>query len=148
MKYYEDLMVGETFELGSYTLSKGEILEFSLKYDPQPFHVDEEKAKESIYGALIASGWQTTAVYMKLFVASLMSRAHGMGSPGLEELKWKRPVFADDTLRGRFTILEKNKFRSNLGLVTALNELINQNDQVVMTFKGKMLFLKRPEANV
>ncbi|MGQ2870970.1 acyl dehydratase, partial [Leptospira santarosai] len=70
-------------------------------------------------------------------------RAHGMGSPGLEELKWKRPVFAGDTLKGRFTILEKNKFRANLGLVTARNELINQNDQTVLVFIGKMLFLKR-----
>ncbi|MCG6167164.1 MaoC family dehydratase [Leptospira sp. FAT2] len=143
MKYFEDLQVGETFELGSYTLSKDEILEFAAKYDPQPFHIDEEKAKESIYGALIASGWQTTAVYMKLFVENLMNRAHGMGSPGLEELKWKRPVFAGDTLRGRFSILEKSKFRANLGLVMGKNELVNQNEEVVMTFKGKMLFLKR-----
>ncbi|MBW0433735.1 MaoC family dehydratase [Leptospira yasudae] len=143
MKYFEDLQVGETFELGSYTLSKDEILEFATKYDPQPFHIDEEKAKESIYGALIASGWQTTAVYMKLFVENLMNRAHGMGSPGLEELKWKRPVFAGDTLQGRFSILEKSKFRANLGLVMGKNELFNQNGEVVMTFKGKMLFLKR-----
>ncbi|AVQ13155.1 MaoC-like protein [Leptospira santarosai] len=143
MKYFEDLNVGEVFELGSYTLSKDEILEFASKYDPQPFHMDEDKAKDSIYGALIASGWQTAAVYMKLFVTSMMNRAHGMGSPGLEELKWKRPVFVGDTLKGRFTILEKSKFRANLGLVTARNELINQNDQIVLVFIGKMLFLKR-----
>ncbi|TGM01101.1 MaoC family dehydratase [Leptospira barantonii] len=143
MKYFDDLQVGEVFELGSYTLSKEEMLEFALKYDPQPFHIDEEKAKHSIYGELIASGWQSTAVYMKLFVDHLMNQAHGMGSPGLEELKWKRPVFAGDTLRGRFIILEKNKFRANLGLVMGKNELINQKDEVVMTFKGKMLFLKR-----
>ncbi|PJZ57781.1 MaoC family dehydratase [Leptospira barantonii] len=143
MKYFDDLQVGEVFELGSYTLSKEEMLEFALKYDPQPFRIDEEKAKHSIYGELIASGWQSTAVYMKLFVDHLMNQAHGMGSPGLEELKWKRPVFAGDTLRGRFIILEKNKFRANLGLVMGKNELINQKDEVVMTFKGKMLFLKR-----
>ncbi|EQA53430.1 MaoC family dehydratase [Leptospira kmetyi] len=143
MKYFDDLQVGEIFELGSYTLSKEEMLEFALKYDPQPFHIDEEKAKDSIYGELIASGWQSTAVYMKLFVDHLMNRAHGMGSPGLEELKWKRPVFAGDTLRGRFIILEKSKFRANLGLVMGKNELINQKDEIVMSFKGKMLFLKR-----
>lgn len=143
MKYFEDLQVGEIFELGSYTLSKEEMLEFALKYDPQPFHIDEEKAKKSIYGSLIASGWQTNAIYMKLFVEQLMNQAHGMGSPGLEELKWKRPVFAGDTLTGRFIILEKNKFRANLGLIMGKNELVNQKDEVVMSFKGKMLFLKR-----
>jgi acyl dehydratase len=88
MLYFEDLEINQKFELGSYTITKEEIIRFAKEFDPQPFHIDEEKAKSSLYGSLIASGWHTNSIYMKLFVKEMMSKAHGMGSPGIEELKW------------------------------------------------------------
>ncbi|HMV43996.1 MAG TPA: MaoC family dehydratase [Leptospiraceae bacterium] len=145
MLYFEDLVVDQRFELGSYKITKEEIIRFAKEFDPQPFHIDEEKAKSSIFGSLIASGWHTNSIYMKLFVKEMMSRAHGMGSPGLEELKWKKPVFPDDTLSGIFTIIEKKPFKGNLGLVRARNELMNQNGVLVLSFIGLMLFAKRPQ---
>lgn len=144
MLYFEDLELNQKFELGSYKITKEEIIRFAEEFDAQPFHVDEEKAKSSIFGSIIASGWHTNAIYMKLFVKEMMSKAQGMGSPGLEELKWKKPVYPNDTLRGAFTILEKKPFRGNLGLIRAKNELINQDGVVVLSFIGLMLFAKKP----
>ncbi|MCB1176012.1 MAG: MaoC family dehydratase [Leptospiraceae bacterium] len=143
MLYFDDISIGDSFELGSYTISREEIIEFANKYDPQPFHIDEEKAKVSIYGGIIASGWHTNAIYMKLFVDTMMNKAHGMGSPGLEELKWKKPVFPGDTLSGKFSIIDKKPFRGNLGIIIGKNELKNQKGEIVLTFVGKMLFLKK-----
>ena len=141
--YFEDLFEGQSFELGSYTIEKAEILEFAKKYDPQPFHIDEAAAKNSIYGSLIASGWHTTAIYMKIFVGSLMDKVHMMGSPGIEDLRWKKPVLPGDTLSAVFTIREKKSFKGNLGLVRAYNEMKNQEGKVVMDFTGRMLFAKK-----
>ncbi|MDZ4727355.1 MAG: MaoC/PaaZ C-terminal domain-containing protein [Leptospira sp.] len=141
MFYFEELSAGDIFSLGSYQINKFEMIEFALKYDPQPFHFDELSARESIYGDIIASGWQTNAIYMKLFV--LAGIVHGMGSPGIEELKWRKPVFANDVLIGKFTILEKRPFRGNLGLVIGKNELTNQKNEIVLSFTGKMLILKK-----
>lgn len=143
MLYFEDLEIGQKFELGSYQITKEEIIRFAKEFDPQPFHIDEEAAKSSLYGSLIASGWHTNSIYMKLFVASMMSKAYGMGSPGLDELRWKKPVFPNDTLSGLFTILEKKPFRGQLGLVKASNDLINQDGKVVLNFVGLMLFAKK-----
>ncbi len=144
MLYFEDLEPGHSFDLGSYTVSKEDILEFAKKYDPQPFHLDEEAAKTSLYGGLIASGWQSAAIYMRIFVQTMMAKAAGMGSPGIDELRWKRPVRPGDTLTGKFTILEKKPFRGNIGLIRADNVLTNQEDKIVMSFVGQMLFAKKP----
>jgi len=145
MLYFEDFSPGQEYELGSYTLTREELLEFARKYDPQPFHIDEEQAKKSLFKELIASGWQTTAIYMKLFVESMMGRAAGMGSPGLDELRWKRPVRPGDVLSGTFRILECKPYRRNIGLVRADNILTNQEGKVVLAFVGLMLFQCRPE---
>jgi acyl dehydratase len=143
MNYFDDLNVGDSFELGTYQITKEEMIEFAEKYDPQPFHMDEILASSSIYGAIIASGWQTNAIYMKLFVNA--NFLYGMGSPGIEELKWKKPVFAGDRLSGRFTILEKKPFRRGMGLILGKNEMKNQNEEIVLTFTGKMLVLEKPK---
>lgn len=145
MLYFEDLKESMKFSLGTHTVSREEILEFAKKYDPQPFHIDEDAASKSHFGGLIASGWHTNAIYMKLFVESIMTKAHGRGSPGIEELRWKKPVRPGDTLSGEFTILEKKPFKGGMGLVRAENKLTNQNGQVVMSFVGLMLFQCAPE---
>ncbi len=144
MLYFEDLAPGMQYPLGSCVVTKEEILEFARRYDPQPFHVDEGAAAASMFGGLIASGWQTTALYMRLFVDSMVNRAAGMGSPGVEDLRWKRPVRPGDTLTGHFTILECRPFRGNVGLVRAQNELVNQEGKTVLSFVGLMLFGRRP----
>lgn len=144
MLYFEDLEPGQSFDLGSHTVSKEDILDFARKYDPQSFHLDEEAAKSSLFGGLIASGWQSAAIYMRIFVQTMMAKAAGMGSPGIEDLRWKRPVRPGDTLTGKFTILEKKPFRANIGLIRADNVLTNQEGKVVMSFVGQMLFGKKP----
>jgi len=96
MLYFEDLEVGQKFELGKYQVTKEEIIRFAKEFDPQPFHIDEEAAKSSLYDSLIASGWHTNSIYMKLFVETMMAKAAGMGSPGLDELRWKKPVFPNE----------------------------------------------------
>src|SRR5579859_3157513 len=105
-RYFEDFAVGHTLELGSYTITREEILAFARQFDPQPFHTDEEQAKASLYGGLIASGWHTASIFMRLLVDGLLNDTASMGSPGVDELRWLRPVRPGDTLRARFTVRE------------------------------------------
>ncbi|WP_233261532.1 MaoC/PaaZ C-terminal domain-containing protein [Vitiosangium sp. GDMCC 1.1324] len=92
MRYFEDFQVGQVLELGSYVVTREEILAFARQYDPQPFHVDEEAGRQSIYGSIIASGWQTAAICHRLLVRAVLEGSSSMGSPGLDELRWLRPV--------------------------------------------------------
>ncbi len=100
MRYLEDFRAGEVIELGSCTISEEEILDFARRYDPQLFHVDPERAQASIYGGLIASGWQTCGLFMRLAVDGVIGDSSSMGSPGLDNLRWLLPVRPGDTLRG------------------------------------------------
>ena len=104
--YFEDFEEGQVYELGEKTLTKEEIVAFAREYDPQPFHVDEEAAKGSAFGGLIASGWHTAAIFMRLYADAVLSRAESMGSPGVEELRWLKPVRPGDTLSARLTVLD------------------------------------------
>ncbi len=104
--YFEDLEPGQVVELGEHTVSEEEIVAFARQWDPQPFHLDPEAAKASVFGGLIASGWHTGAMWMRLYVDSLLDGAASMGSPGIEELRWLAPVRPGDTLSGRLTVLE------------------------------------------
>lgn len=155
MHFFEDLRVGETSDLGSYTFTADEIIAFASKYDRQDFHLDPELARSSPFGGLIASGWHTAAVFMKLLVAHLkavdadMRRAGKpvarLGpSPGFESLKWIRPVHAGDTISYRTTVCGKReaKSRRNWGLVFFDNEGFNQRGEAVFSFRGKS-FLER-----
>ena len=112
MRYLEDFTAGEVIDLGSYTLDEAEILEFARRFDPQPFHVDPERAAASIYGGLIASGWHTCGIFMRLAVDGLIGDSSSMGSPGLDNLRWLLPVRPGDTLRARYTVLEVTPSRS------------------------------------
>ncbi|MCZ6840489.1 MAG: MaoC family dehydratase, partial [Alphaproteobacteria bacterium] len=104
--YFEDLAAGQEYDLGSRTLDRAAIVDFATEFDPQPFHVDEEAAEQSIYGGLIASGWQTCGVYMRLLCDSFLLQVHSMGSPGVDELRWLGPVRPGDTLSAKLRIDE------------------------------------------
>jgi acyl dehydratase len=143
--YWEDLTVGSVRELGSASLTVEEIKDFAAKFDPQPFHLDEEAARHSMFGALCASGWHTCAVAMGLTVRNFLLEAASLGSPGLESLKWLKPVYPGDTLRLRHVILESRPLRSrpDVGMVRSRWEMTNQNDEPVMQMEGYGMFRRR-----
>ena len=145
--YFEDFEPGEVFELGERTLSREEIIAFASEYDPQPFHVDEVAAEGSAFGGLIASGWHTGSVFMRLYADALLSRAAAMGSPGVEELRWLKPVRPGDTLTARVTVLGTTPSARNpkRGTVHLFAEVDNQRGEAVMTMKARGLFARREE---
>jgi acyl dehydratase len=145
MRYLEDFRAGEVIELGSHTFTEEEILTFARQYDPQPFHVDPERAASSIYGGLIASGWHTCSLYMRMVVDGLLADSASMGSPGLDSLRWLLPVRPGDTLRARYTALEVTPSRSrpDRGVVRFRGEMINQRDEVAMSLEGVGFFGRR-----
>lgn len=148
MKYWEDFKVGESTDLGSHSMTEAEILAFARKYDPQPFHTDPEAARRSIFGGLIASGWHTCAVMMRLSVeANRREEAAATGSPGLDSCRWLKPVRPGDTLRGRFTVLDAKVSRSrpDWGIVRSRGEMLNQQDEVVMQVEAVNFFGRRPD---
>jgi acyl dehydratase len=118
--HYEDFAVGERLDLGTYQVTATEIKSFASEFDPQFFHLDEERAKTSVLGRLSASGWHTCGILMRLMVDGYLGKTAGMGSPGLDEVKWLKPVYAGETLRGRMTVLAKRQSRTrpDMGLVT------------------------------
>jgi acyl dehydratase len=131
----EDFKIGQVFELGQRQVSADDIIEFAEKYDPQPFHMDPEAARDSIFGELVASGWHTAVIFMRLLVDGLLLKSHGNGSPGLDELRWWKPVKPGDTLLGRFTVLETriSNSRPEVGIVRGRGEMLNQNGELVMS---------------
>ena len=134
MRYFEDCQVGDVFELGSRSVSEEEIIAFAKQYDPQPFHISPELAKASFFGGIIASGWHTTAMFMRLLVDGLLSEALSFGSPGVDEIRWLKPVRPGDILRGRLTVLEctPSKSRPEMGIIRSRGEVFNQKDELVM----------------
>jgi len=143
--YWEDFKVGERITVGTVGVDKDEVIEFASRYDPQSFHVDEEAAKQSIYGGLIASGWHSCALIMRLICDSYMLEAASLGSPGLDNVRWPKPVRPGDTLTAYRTTLESRESRSRpeAGIVKTLWEVENQNGELVMTMSGINLFLRR-----
>jgi acyl dehydratase len=146
--HLDDLEPGQVHNLGRRTLSRDEIVEFARAWDPQAFHLDEEAAAASIYGGLIASGWHTVCVFMRLFADGLLNRAAAMGSPGVDELRWLRPVRPGDTLEARLEILEVRPSRSkpDRGIVRARSVVVNQEGEEVLSFVATLMFKRRPEA--
>ena len=143
--FLDDLAPGQTYDLGRRRVSREEILTFAREYDPQPFHVDEAAAAASIYGGLIASGWHTAAVYMRLLVDGFLGRAAAMGSPGVDELRWLKPVRPGDELAGRLEILEvrPSQSRPDRGLARCGAEVLNQDGEPVLRFTAMVLFRRR-----
>ncbi|HHZ66998.1 MAG: hypothetical protein CFH35_01015 [Alphaproteobacteria bacterium MarineAlpha9_Bin5] len=148
--YFEDFRVGQVIELGSCTVSKDEIIAFARKFDPQPFHIDEAAAERSIYGGLIASGWHTGSLFMRLLYDGLLSHAASMGSPGQDELRWIKPVRPGDTLSARGLVEELIPSRSkpDRGLIRTTYEVFNQDGDKVMMVRGLGMFGKRPTKEV
>ena len=146
MRYWEDIKEGEVVELGSRTMEKDRMVAFAREFDPQPFHTDEKTAEASIWGGLIASGWLTGSVLMRIFYDGFLKDTASLGSPGIDELRWLKPVRPGDTLTVRLTVLETAASRSkpDRGIVRSLMEVVNQHGEIVMTTKGVNFFKRRP----
>jgi acyl dehydratase len=144
-RYFEDFAAGQVVELGSHAVTEEEILDFARRFDPQPFHVDPDAARESVFGGLIASGWHTGAMWMRLYVDSLLGTASAQGSPGIEELRWLAPVRPGDTLSGRLTVLETtpSERRPDRGTIRIRGEVVNQDGVVVMSMVSRGHFGRR-----
>ena len=144
--YFEDLEAGQVVDLGTIAVTEKDILGFARQWDPQPFHVDPEAAKDSVFGGLIASGWHTGAMWMRLYVDSLLDGAASMGSPGIEELRWLAPVRPGDTLTGSLTVLETtpSERRPDRGTVRIRGEMTNHDGVVVMSMTSRGHFGRRP----
>ena len=147
--FWEDLQPGSVRELGRVTVSADEIKDFAEQFDPQPFHVDEAAGKRSLYGNLCASGWHTCAMAMRLTLDNFLNDSSSMGSPGLERLRWLKPVYPGDTLTLRYSILESRPLRkrTNIGLVRGKWELSNQNGEKVLEMEGYGMFRRRNPAS-
>ena len=137
-RYFEDYVIGQCHEFGSISVEADEVIAFARRFDPQPFHTDPEAGKRSIYGGMIASGWHTAALMMRLFVDHYLSHVASLGSPGVDELRWLKPVYPGDVLSLRVTILEANRSRSkpDRGIIRSDIQVLNQRHDIVMTMKA------------
>ena len=146
--HWEDLQAGSVRELGTTSVTVDEIKEFAGKYDPQPFHLDEEAGRRSLFGGLCASGWHTCALAMRLTVDNMLRHSTSLGSPGLESLKWLKPVYPGDVLSLRHTILESRALRkrADTGIVRSRWEMFNQDGDRVLEMEGYGFFRRRNPA--
>jgi acyl dehydratase len=146
VRYWDDMKAGEVVELGSHTMDKERMLGFAREFDPQPFHTDEKAAEASIWGGLIASGWHTGSTLMRLFYDGFLKDTASLGSPGIDELRWLKPVRPGDTLTARLTVTEATASRSkpDRGIIRSVMEMKNQRGEVVMTTSGVNFFSRRP----
>jgi acyl dehydratase len=145
VRYWEDFAIGDVTDLGPVTVTAEEIVEFAERYDPQPFHLDEEAGRSTPFGGLIASGWHTTALFMGMFVRAILLDSASLGSPGVDEIRWRAPVRPGDTLTGRTTITDVRPSETNpgRGTVFTTNEVFNQDGTLVMSMKARGFFARR-----
>jgi acyl dehydratase len=147
MIYFEDIEVGRETAFGSYEVTREEVIDFARKYDPQPFHLSDEAAAKTHFGRLAASGWHTCAMTMAVIARAVVKDEQaGLGSPGVDELRWLRPVYPGDTLTVTGRILEKTPSRSkpDLGSFRTETEVTNQDGVPVMRFTSIVLIRKKP----
>ena len=144
--YLEDIAVGQTFESAPHVLTVEEIKDFAGRYDPQFFHLDDEAARESLFGGLAASGWHTASMMMRVFADSFLSDVSSQGSPGLDELRWYHPVRPGDTLFVRAVVLEArlSKSKPELGVMRTRTEVHNQNHELVLSSTAANFIRRRP----
>jgi acyl dehydratase len=147
-RYFEDYVPGSVFEYGTLTVNQADMIEFAQRFDPQPFHIDPAAAARGPFGGLIASGWHTASLVMRLVVDHYLSRVASLGSPGVDELRWTRPVRPGDSLRVRVSVLDARRSRSkpDRGIVRSHIEVLNQAGDVVMSLKALNLLRCREMA--
>jgi acyl dehydratase len=145
--YFEDFTPGRVWEMEGPALAKAEIVEFARRFDPQYFHVDEHAAEDSPYGGLIASGWQTVVLCMRMICDAYLLQSASLGSPGVNEVRWTKPVRPGDRLRMKMTVLEAKISRSKSDRGTVLHrwEVYNQHGDMVMHMEGYGMYARRPE---
>ena len=145
LMYWEDFHEGAVREFGGVTVKQDDIVRFASEFDPQPFHVDTDAARHTLYGGLIASGWHTASLAMRMMCDAYLLKSASLGSPGLDSLKWLQPVRPGDTLRVRMTVLETRPLQSKpgVGLVRSRHEVLNQQGQTVMQMEGFGMFRRR-----
>ena len=150
MQYFEDIAVGHKTAFGRYEVTREEVLEFARKYDPQPFHLDEAAAAATHFGRLSASGWHTCAMTMAMMVENMKSSEQaGLGSPGMDELRWLKPVYPGDVLRVETEVLEKRRSasRPEMGIFKSRATVFNQDDAPVMSMiSNGLIRVRDPEA--
>lgn len=146
MRYFEDFSIGDTFELGPLTVTQEEIIAFAKQFDPQYFHTDPERAKDSIFGELVASGWHIGALFMRMFFDGMLHSIASLGSPGLDHIRWLKPVRPNDTLHARFVVTNArlSKSRTTMGILNSHCEMFNQSDELLMTMDGTHFVGRRP----
>lgn len=145
--YFEDFEVGKVINVGSRTVTEEEIIDFAKQFDPQPFHVDKAVATQSMYGGIIASGWHTCGMIMRLMVDGFLNNSASLGSPGVDEIRWIKPVRGGDTLTVTTTALEMRPSGSkpDRGVVVTQWQATNQHGELVATIKGMGMFQRRPQ---
>jgi acyl dehydratase len=149
MRYFEDVSVGDTARFGAYAVTGQEVTDFAAKFDPQPFHLSDEAAAATHFGRLSASGWHTCAMMMAMLVAHMKEHAEAsLGSPGMDQLRWLRPVYPGDTLSVETEVLEVrvSASRPEMGITKSRMTVFNQNDVAVMTLIANGLIATRPSA--
>ena len=136
-RYFEDYVAGAIHEFGAIVIEEREIIDFGLRFVPLSYHTDPQAAKNSIYGGLIASGWHTAAMMMRLYTGNYLSKVANLGSPGCDELRWTKPVFPGDELSIRVTVSEtrRSDTKPDRGIVQSFVEVMNQKQEIVMTVK-------------
>ena len=139
--YFEDIQVGQKIQLGSISVTKKEIISFAKQYDPQPFHVNEEKAKESLFEGICASGWHTCSLFMKILYEGFLINAASLGSPGMDEIRWLKPLRPGDTITGVGEVMTKkpSKSKPNLGSLIISYRVFNQGDELIMTLISRAI---------
>lgn len=149
MLHYEDIVVGSKSSYGRYEVTREEVIEFASKYDPQPFHLDDEAAAQTYFGRLSASGWHTGSMAMRMIVENMKANQQaGLGSPGIDELRWLKPVYPGDTLRIEAEVLSKRRSqsRADMGIFLSRTTVLNQDDVAVMTMVSTGLIrVRHPE---
>ena len=146
--YFEDYVPGRTVDCGTFSVSEAEIIAFAREYDPQPFHTDPVGAAGGPFGGLIASGWQTTSMMMRLLVERFVSPESGLGAAGVDEIRWPKPVRPGDTLHVRASVLEarRSKSKPDRGIVRSLAEVTNQHDETVLRMTAiNFVLLRNPD---
>jgi len=149
VRYFEDFHVGQRDDLGSVVVTGADIVAFARQFDPQPFHVDPQAARASAFGGLVASGWHTASLFMRLYVERVLAHAASVLSPGVDELRWLRPVRPGDTLSARATVLActPSRTRPDRGTVRILGEMTNHRGELVLRLRSAIVFQRRPAAH-